>query len=113
MNERMNKMSKEVKRADLIQQLIDKHNYTKKAATAVVDDFTGIILDNLAQGNMVTIRKFGTFDVLERKPRLVPVKGTSEMTTVPTCWIPRFYPAKQMRLLVRMWEDSQRRGITE
>ena len=36
-----------IKRADLIQQLVDKHRYTKKAATSIVDDFTDIILDNL------------------------------------------------------------------
>ena len=28
---------------DLIQQLVDKHGYTKKAATSVIDDFTDIV----------------------------------------------------------------------
>ena len=37
----------DIKRVDLIQQLVDKHGYTKKAATSIVDDFTDIILYNL------------------------------------------------------------------
>ena len=28
----------DIKRVDLIQQLVDKHGYTKKAATSIVDD---------------------------------------------------------------------------
>ena len=56
-----------IKRADLIKQLVDKRRYTKKAATSIVDDFTGIILENLSNGNAVSTYGFGCFDILERK----------------------------------------------
>ena len=45
----------DIKRVDLIQQLVDKHGYTKKAATSIVDDFTDIILYNLGNGDTVSI----------------------------------------------------------
>ena len=54
----------DIKRVDLIQQLVDKHGYTKKAATSIVDDFTDIILYNLGNGDTVSIHNFGCFDIL-------------------------------------------------
>ena len=44
----------DIKRNDLIQQLVSKHGYTKKAATDIVDDFTDIVLENLRGGNTVS-----------------------------------------------------------
>ena len=58
----------DIKRKDLIQQLVEK-GYTKKAATSIVDDFVEVILENLGNGNTVSIRNFGCFDILERKAR--------------------------------------------
>ena len=99
------------KRADLIQQLVDKHRYTKKAATSIVDDFTDIILDNLESGNAVSIYGFGCFDILERKERSCPNPQTGEKVVVPSHWIPRFYPGNKMRRVVKLWEDNEKRGL--
>ena len=100
-----------IKRVDLIQQLVDKHGYTKKAATSIVDDFTDIILYNLGNGDTVSIHNFGCFDILERKARSCPNPQTGEKVDVPAHWIPRFYPGNKMRLVVKLWEDSTKRGL--
>lgn len=100
-----------INRSDLVDQLVAKHNYTKKAAFTLVNDFTDIILDNLREGNTVSIRNFGTFDLLERKARSCPNPVTGEKVEVPDHWIPRFYPANKMRVTVKMWEDDVKRGI--
>lgn len=73
----------DIKRVDLIQQLVDKHGYTKKAATSIVDDFTDIILYNLGNGDTVSIHNFGCFDILERKARSCPNPQTGEKVDVP------------------------------
>lgn len=96
---------------DLIQQLVDKHGYTKKAATSVIDDFTDIVLDNLRDGNAVSIYGFGCFDILERKARTFPSVQTGETMTAPTHWIPRFYPWTKMKTVVKLWEDDTKRGL--
>ena len=101
----------DIKRVDLIQQLMDKHGYTKKAATNIVDDFTDIILYNLGNGDTVSIHNFGCFDILERKARSCPNPQTGEKVNVPAHWIPRFYPGNKMRLAVKLWEDSTKRGL--
>ena len=101
----------DIKRVDLIQQLVDKHGYTKEAATSIVDDFTDIILYNLGNGDTVSIHNFGCFDILERKARRCPNPQTGERVDVPAHWIPRFYPGNKMRLAVKLWEDSTNRGL--
>lgn len=101
----------DIKRVDLIQQLVDKHGYTKKAATSIVDDFTDIILYNLGNGDTVSIHNFGCFDILERKARSCPNPQTGEKVDVPAHWIPRFYPGNKMRLAVKLWEDSTKRRL--
>lgn len=101
----------DIKRVDLIQQLVDKRGYTKKAATSIVDDFTDIILYNLGNGDTVSIHNFGCFDILERKARSCPNPQTGEKVDVPAHWIPRFYPGNKMRLAVKLWEDSTKRGL--
>ena len=101
----------DIKKPDLIKQLIEKHNYTKQAATSVVDDFVGIILDNLRQGNTISLRNFGIFDLVERKARRCPNPITGETCEIPKHWVPRFFPSKRMRMMVKMWEDDEKRGL--
>ncbi len=101
-----------IKRNDLIEQLVEKHSYTKKAATDLVDDFMDIIIENLRNGNTVSLRNFGCFDILERKARSCPNPQTGEKVDIPAHWIPRFYPGNKMRLAVKMWEDDAQRGIS-
>lgn len=100
-----------IKRNDLIKQLIEKHHYTKKAATSLVDDFVDIILENLEKGNTVSIRNFGCFDILERQARSCPNPQTGERVTIPAHQVPRFYPGNGMRIAVKKWEDNVRRGL--
>lgn len=102
----------DIKRNDLIEQLVEKHGYTKKAATSIVDDFVDVVLDNLSEGNTVSIRNFGCFDILERKARSCPNPQTGEKVDIPAHWVPRFYPGNRMRLVVKMWEDNNKRGLT-
>ena len=101
-----------INRSDLIKQLTEKFNYTKKAATTLVDDFTEIILDNMEMGNTVNIYGFGIFDILERAARSCPNPQTGERVEVPKHWIPRFYPGGRMRRAVKIWEDNNARGLS-
>ena len=101
----------DIKRVDLIQQLLDKLGYTKKAAKSIIDYFNNIILYNLGKKYTVSIHNFGCFDILARKARSCPNPQTGEKVDVPAHWIPRFYPGNKMRLAVKLWEDSTKRGL--
>lgn len=94
----------DINRQGLIDQLVERHNYTKKAAKCVVDDFADIILYNMEQGNSVSISGFGCFDLLKRAARSCPDPSTGEKCFIPAHWIPRFYPYTGMRRAVKLWE---------
>lgn len=100
-----------ITRGGLIDQLIERYGYTKKAATDLVDDFADIIIYNMELGNTVSIRNFGCFDILERKQRSCPDPQTREPIVIPAHWVPRFYPGNGMRLAVKKWEDNDKRGL--
>jgi len=101
----------EIKRADLIQQLVDEHRYTKSAATDIVDGFTDVVVENLRNGNNVSIYGFGKFEALERQARSCPNPQTGEPIEIPAHFVPRFYPGTKLKLAVKMWEDDVRRGL--
>lgn len=100
----------DVNRDTLIQQLMQRYNYTKTAATSVVNDFTDTVVDNLRDGNTVSLRGFGCFDILRRAARSCPNPQTGELVEVPEHYIPRFYPGKSMRAAVKLWEADEARG---
>lgn len=95
-----------IKRTDLIDQLRQKCGFTKRDATSIVDEFSNIIIDNLRSGNTISIHNFGCFDILERKARSCPNPVTGETVQVPAHYIPRFYPSKRMREVVKEWEHD-------
>jgi len=101
-----------VTRQDLIQQLVDKYGYTKKSATNLVDDFSEIIVDNLQEGNTVSLRNFGVFDIIQRAARSCPnPQNMDEMCDIPAHWVPKFYPSKKMKAAVKIWQDNEKRGL--
>ena len=100
-----------VSRTELISQLVEYQHYTKKAATQLVDDFAAIILDNLRAGNAVSIPNFGTFDIVLRAKRSTKHPVTGEPVNIPEHWCPKFFPSQNMRAQVKLFEDSQKRGI--
>ena len=59
-----------VRKIELAKKLASKHNITVEKALTMVDDFIGIIKDEVKSGNDVTIRKFGTFKLHEYKSRI-------------------------------------------
>lgn len=100
-----------VKREDLIKQLRESYGYTKKDAVRIIKDFTDLILTNLKEGNTISLHGFGCFDMVERKARLCPNRQEGGSRLIPTHYVPRFFPGKGMRLMVKIWEDNQKRGL--
>jgi integration host factor subunit alpha len=54
---------------DIIQELYDKLNFSKKDAARVVESVFEIMKDALARGEKIKISGFGNFVVKEKKPR--------------------------------------------
>lgn len=100
----------EITKSDLICQLT-KRGFTKRAATEIIDEFTSLIIENLENGDAVSIRGFGCFDIQERKARACPNPRTGERMDIPAHWMPRFYPGNGMKRAVKLWASNERRGL--
>lgn len=68
-------------KADIIKSLMAKNNLTKAKAQSIVDDVIGIITDNVASGDSVTITGFGTFKPVIHAPKscINPRTGRMEL----------------------------------
>lgn len=97
----------DVNRKMLIRQLADKKGYKVKDATEFVNSLFELILDNIKDGNSVSIYGFGCFDLLERKAHVCPNRQLGTMIDVPAHFIPRFYPGIRMYEAVRHWEAGR------
>lgn len=100
-----------VNRSTVIQQLVDKHHYTKKAATELIEDFMDIIIDNMRQGNSVTLQGFGCFDIIERKAHPCMNPATGEPMVIPAHWVPKFYPGSKMKMAVKLLSGDEAKGV--
>lgn len=70
---------------------------SKTECGSVVDVLLSSITEELAQGNSVEIRGFGTFKVRERKARMGRNPSTSEPVAIPARSVPVFTPSKNLR----------------
>lgn len=97
----------DINRSDFINQLVEKHGYTKKSATALVEDFIDMVLENLEHGNRVSFQGFGRFDIIERKARSCPNPQTGERVEVPAHLVPRFFAGNHTKFAVKKWAASR------
>jgi integration host factor subunit beta len=70
---------------------------SKVECNSVMDLLLSSITEELAQGNSVEIRGFGTFKVRERKARMGRNPSTSEPVAIPARRVPVFTPSKLFR----------------
>ena len=101
----------EINRSDLIKQMMERFGYTRASATALIDDFTTAIIENMEAGNRISIYGFGVFDVKKLVDRQCPDPVHGELYMIPSHYTPRFYPGRRLKVAVKKWEDEMNRGI--
>lgn len=75
--------------------------YTKKASGVIYDDFISVIFDALGEGEGVSMRGFGTFDIREHAAREVVAPSTGKRVKIPPYNVVRFIPGKALKKLVK------------
>lgn len=88
-------------KADIVSHISEKTGIGKVAITMVVDSLMETIKENMAQGENVYMRGFGTFGIVERKEKVARniTKGTSMV--VPAHKVPKFKPSKEFLSVVK------------
>ncbi|MDO8599978.1 MAG: HU family DNA-binding protein [bacterium] len=84
---------------DLIEIVARKAHLTKKAAGEAVETFINEVQRALIKGEKVILSGFGTFDVDQRKGKIMHLRGKPE--TVSPYRIPRFRPGKRLKRVIK------------
>ena len=86
-----------MKKSELVAQLADQNDLTKRQAEKVIDDFLDLIKDELAKGEKVVLSGFGTFEVRTRVARSGRNPRTGEEINVPAQKTPAFKVGKLLK----------------
>jgi integration host factor subunit beta len=87
-------------RSDLISQLKNDAEISKKDAEKVINTFFGAISETLASGDRVEIRGFGSFTVKKYKPYVGRNPKSGQKITVTSKKLPFFKVGKELKGMV-------------
>jgi DNA-binding protein HU-beta len=86
-----------VNKTELIAQVAEKTNMTKKDATQAVDAVFESITEALRSGDKVQLIGFGNFEVRERAARKGRNPQTGEEIQIAASKVPAFKPGKALK----------------
>ena len=84
-------------KAEIVSQITEKTGIEKVAVTAIVEEIMESIKSNMANGENVYLRGFGTFGVIERKEKLGRNISKNTTVVIPAHKIPKFKPSKEFK----------------
>ena len=86
---------------ELIAQVAEKAQVSKKDAAAVVEATFETIANTLANGEKVQLVGFGNFETRNRAERTAKNPQTGELVKVPATTVPAFKPGAALKKLVK------------
>lgn len=84
-------------KGELIDQIAERANVTKKDADAILTAMLDVILDSVAAGEKVTLVGFGTFEARDRQAREGRNPSTGKPIKIPATRVPAFSAGKVFR----------------
>lgn len=87
-------------KAELIQEVANSSQLSKKEAEIIVDTFFSAIVETLKRGDKIELRGFGSFHVHQRGPRIGRNPKTGDRVDVAAKRVPFFKPGKELKDLL-------------
>ena len=84
-------------KAQLIEIVSSKTKATKAQSENILDATLKVIQEALKKGDDVKLVGFGTFSRSSRKPRQGRNPKTGESVKIPSAYVPRFKPGKDLK----------------
>ncbi len=84
-------------KAQLVEVVADKTKTTKAQAELILDATLAAIQETLKEGDEVKLVGFGTFSRSSRKSRQGRNPRTGETVKIPSTYVPKFKPGKDLR----------------
>lgn len=88
-------------KAEIVTRINEKTGIEKVAVMAIVEDLMASIRENMAAGENVYFRGFGTFHIVERKEKMGRNIRKNTSVVIPAHKIPRFKPAKEFKSMIK------------
>ena len=86
-------------KAELVEQVADSTDLTKKQAELIVNTVIDSIVHSLRNGEKIELRGFGSFRIRHRGARIGRNPKTGARVNVPPKKIPYFKPGKDLKKL--------------
>src|SRR5690606_1920566 len=87
----------DMNKADLVAQVAERADISKKDAAKAVDAVFDSISESLKSGDKVQLVGFGNFEVRERSARKGRNPQTGQEIDIPASKVPAFKPGKTLR----------------
>lgn len=84
-------------KAQLVELVAEKTKTTKSQSELILDATLEAIQEALKEGDEVKLVGFGTFSRSSRKARLGRNPKTGETVKIPSAYIPKFKPGKDLK----------------
>jgi DNA-binding protein HU-beta len=94
-------MAKSISKAELMEQVSEKTNMTRKDVKIIVDSLFEQMETALKKGIKVQLTGFGTFEVRRRKSKMGVLPGTTDPLKIPSKKFPSFKASKALKDSVR------------
>ncbi|RKZ30698.1 integration host factor subunit beta [bacterium] len=94
------KKARVVTKADLVEKVAEMTGFTKTETAVICEGLLQAIKDVMAAGNDIEIRRFGTFKLKKRKPRIARNPRTGEAVPIKERIVPVFKPSKAFKTKV-------------
>lgn len=88
-------------KAEIVSQITEKTGIEKVAVTAIVEEIMESIKANMANGENVYLRGFGTFHIIERKEKVGRNISKNTSVVIPAHKIPKFKPSKEFMGMIK------------
>lgn len=85
---------------EIAQEIINQTGAPKKVVDKAIEEILSLVKDSLAEGRTVTIKKFGKFDVREKRARMGRNPRTGEPAEITARRVVRFKSGKFIRNVV-------------
>lgn len=96
-----------MRKADLVARIAEKTNIAKVDVLVTVEELFKQVKENLAQGENVYVRGFGSFIAKKRAPKVGRNIKKNKPIEIPEHFIPAFKPAKVFMDQVRKSLDPK------
>ena len=89
-----------MRKIEIVNRIADKTGLTKVKAEEAVDTILEQVKDGLQQGESVILRRFGSFQVREKRARIGRNPKTGEEAGIPARRVVRFKSGKHFKFSV-------------